>query len=179
MMSVALTILYSVFAVVLTVVSSEALFRVISKLAKIAGLTDLQIRTFREGYTLVLIGVLAAAVISITGLSSEITTLTVSGIVGLAVSLALQTTLQNIIAGILMFNDKTLRIQDSIEFSGIKGTVARIGLRNAWIKRDHDGALVVVSNSNLAGGPLVNHSAEVRILKKHEEMESYQKKVDS
>lgn len=168
MTSLILTIVYSILAVALTVGLAEALFRIISKVGKIAGLTDSQLRTFREGYTLVWIGIIAAALIRITGLSSELTTLTISGIFGLAVSLALQNTLQNIISGILMFNDKILRLQDSIEFSGIKGTVTRIGLRNAWVKTA-DGTLVVISNTNLAGGPLVNHTAASRILKQHSE----------
>jgi small-conductance mechanosensitive channel len=165
------TITYAVIAVALIAGASEALFQVLAKLAKIAGLTYAQLRTFREGYSLVILGIAVAAVIKIAGLSSELQTLTFSGILGLAVSLALQNTLQNIISGMLLFNDKILRVNDLIEFSGVKGTVTRIGLRNAWI-READGTLVVISNSNLSAGPLVNHSAASLITRQHRETET-------
>jgi len=105
-------------------------------------------------------------VLSATGIASEFTALTVSGIAALAVSLALQTTLSNVISGVLLFNDGAIRLNDSIEFSGIKGKVVRVALRNTWIKME-TGTLVIVSNSSLSTGPLANHTATERLMKRY------------
>jgi len=71
-----------------------------------------------------------------------------------------------VISGLLLFNDGVLRLGDIIEYGGTKGKVVRIGLRNTWIKTDL-GHLVVVSNSSLSGGPLVNHTATERLRRKY------------
>lgn len=55
-----------------------------------------------------------AVVAGVTGISSQFTTLTLSGIGGLAATLALQNTLSNIIAGVLMLQDGVLRLGDDI-----------------------------------------------------------------
>ncbi|MHB1908700.1 MAG: mechanosensitive ion channel family protein [Nitrososphaerales archaeon] len=146
-------------------ITGEAIIRLVTRVARRAGVPHEQIRTFREIFSLIWIGIAVALIIRQTGLSSDITTLTFSGIVGLAVSLALQTTLQNVISGILMFNDNVLRLHDSVEYSGIKGTVAKLGLRSTWI-RNEQGTIVIVSNSSLLSGPLVNHSATLRLSRK-------------
>ena len=104
---------------------------------------------------------------SLTGISSEFTTLTISGIAGLAASLALQTTLSNIISGILMLQDGVLRLGDDIEFSSVRGQVVRLSLRTTWLMRQ-DGVIVVIGNSNLAAGPIVNHTAKDRLDRKRQ-----------
>lgn len=55
-----------------------------------------------------------STVLRVTGLASELTALTVSGIGALAVTLALQATLSNIISDVLLFNDGALRINDVV-----------------------------------------------------------------
>jgi len=104
---------------------------------------------------------------SLTGISSDFTTLTISGIAGLAASLALQTTLSNIISGILMLQDGVLRLGDDIEFSSVRGQVVRLSLRTTWLMRQ-DGVIVVIGNSNLAAGPIVNHTAKDRLDRKRQ-----------
>jgi len=119
-----------------------------------------------DQWGVILFVVIAAVVFArLTGLSSEFTTLTISGIAGLAVSLALQTTLSNIIAGILMFQDGVLRIGDDLEFGSVRGEVIKLALRSTWLKRA-DGSIAVIGNSNLAAGPIINHSATLRLQRK-------------
>ena len=105
------------------------------------------------------------AVIRIVGLTSDFTTLTVSGIVAVTLSLALQTTLSNVISGISLLLDNTLRVNDSIEISGTKGQVVKVGLRTSWI-RTSEGNIVIIGNSQIANGPLTNYSATERLMKK-------------
>jgi len=151
----------------LVIVALEEFGGAVSKrLAKKAGAGATVVRDL--GVLLRIGGVIAIAtnVLSATRIASEFTTLTVSGIAALAVSLALQTTLSNVISGVLLFNDGAIRLHDSIEFGGVKGKVIRVALRNTWIKME-SGSLVIVSNSSLSSGPLVNHSATDRLSKKY------------
>ena len=111
----------------------------------------------------------AAGVLStLSGLSSYLTALTISGIAGLAVSLALQTTLSNIIAGILMLRDGVVHIGDDLQYGGpggLRGEVVKLSLRTTWLKTA-DGVIAVIGNSNLSSGPIINYTAKSRLTKK-------------
>ena len=118
-------------------------------------------------YVLMLVGIIAG-VGYLTGVSSELTTLTISGIGGLAVSLALQNTLSNIIAGVLLLNDGIIRLGDDIQYGGpggVRGVVVRLSLRTTWI-RTEAGVITVIGNSNLSAGPILNYTAKARLQKK-------------
>jgi small-conductance mechanosensitive channel len=91
-----------------------------------------------------------------------LSTLTVSAIAGIAVTLALQTTLQNLISGFLLLRRRFLRYGDLLLISGVKGTVVSIGLVNC-VLRTPEGTLVLVSNSTLLAGPLQNYTAGERL----------------
>jgi small conductance mechanosensitive channel len=140
----------------------EIVIRVISRLARRAGVAPAVIRDVRDAVSVIILGVAITGIAGLTGLSSEFTTLTISGVAGLAVSLALQTTLTNIISGILMLHDKILHLGDEIEYSGTKGKVVKIGFRNTWIQ-DEKNSIIVISNTSLANGPLTNHTASTRL----------------
>jgi small conductance mechanosensitive channel len=143
----------------------HALTRLTRRVAARAGVSRSVARTANQ-WVAVLMAVLAvAAFAGLTGISSEFTTLTISGIAGLALTLALQSTLSNVISGILMLQDGVLRLGDDIEFASVRGEVVKLSLRTTWLKRQ-DGVIAVVGNTNLAAGPIVNHSARERLEKK-------------
>ena len=102
------------------------------------------------------------AIVNVSGLTSEFTVLTVSGIIAIALSLSLQTTLSNVISGILVIMEGSVRTNDLIEFFGVKGKVIKLGLRNVWVETS-DGNLVIISNSQVATGPLINYTAKERL----------------
>ncbi|HYB83845.1 MAG TPA: mechanosensitive ion channel domain-containing protein, partial [archaeon] len=83
----------------------------------------------------------------------------------IALSLALQATLTNVISGILLLVDGSVRVGDSVQYGVVKGEVVKLGLRNTWIRSD-EGNLVVIGNSQLASGPLINYTPSQRLLKK-------------
>jgi small-conductance mechanosensitive channel len=141
------------------------LTRAITSAAKRAGVPQAQLRFFRDVMRALFILLAVIAIIHLSGLTSEFTALTVSGIVAIALSLALQTTLTNVISGVLLLLDGSIHVSDSVEYSGVKGEVVKIGLRNTWIKTKK-GNLVIISNSLLASGPLTNYTASQRLLKK-------------
>lgn len=146
--------------------AEELVSFVIRRAARRARAGATVLRDIKTGMRLIALLLIFSNVLSIAGLSSLFTTLTISGILAVAASLALQSTLSNVISGLLLFSDGVLRLGDTIEYGGTKGKVVRIGLRNTWIKAD-DGHLVVVSNSSLSSGPLANHTATDRLSKKY------------
>jgi small conductance mechanosensitive channel len=88
--------------------------------------------------------------------------LTLSAILGLAATLALQTTIGNVIAGFILLRDRVLRLNDDIQIAGTRGRVVRLGLVTTWLRLE-DGSLASVSNSNLLSGPLINRSTSDRL----------------
>jgi small conductance mechanosensitive channel len=118
---------------------------------------------------LMIIGAIAG-VAYLTGISSTITTLTISGIAGLAISLALQNTISNVISGVLLLSDGIIRLGDDIQYGGpggVRGEVVKLSLRTTWI-RTPEGVITVIGNTNLSAGPILNHTAKARLGKKLE-----------
>lgn len=81
---------------------------------------------------------------------------------GLALALASQYTLENLIAGLVIFADKPVRIGDDCQFGGVRGRVERIGLRSTRI-RGADRSVISVPNAEFAKMQLVNFTARDHI----------------
>ncbi|WEX07666.1 mechanosensitive ion channel domain-containing protein [Chelativorans sp. AA-79] len=79
------------------------------------------------------------------------------GAAGLAIGLALQGTLQNIAAGIMLLVLKPFRVGEYIDASGIAGTVEEIGLFATELKAA-DGVFVMAPNSELWNKAVTNYS---------------------
>jgi small conductance mechanosensitive channel len=150
----------------ITVLIEEGINRVIRRGAKKAGTNPTVIRDIALAMRVIAVLVIVTVILSLTGLASQFTTITISGIGALAISLALQNTLSNILSGILMFHDGLIHLNDTVEYGSIKGKVVRLAMRNTWIKMD-SGKIAVISNSLLAAGPIINHSATERISRKY------------
>lgn len=80
------------------------------------------------------------------------------GLTGLAVGLALQDLLRNILAGIFLLVEQPFRIGDSISVGDLSGTVETIELRTTGI-RTPDGRLAVLPNLTAFNGTVINNSA--------------------
>jgi small conductance mechanosensitive channel len=81
------------------------------------------------------------------------------GAAGLAVGLALQGTLQNIAAGIMLLVLRPFRVGESIETSSVTGTIREIGLFATELV-DSDGVYRLAPNSSLWNTPVRNFSRE-------------------
>jgi MscS family membrane protein len=77
------------------------------------------------------------------------------GVGGIAVALAAQKTLENIIAGISLISDKAIRVGDFLRIGPTLGTVTDIGLRSTRI-RTLDRSIVNVPNGQIANASLEN-----------------------
>jgi small conductance mechanosensitive channel len=163
--SIAITIAEIVFSVLISFIVGEIVIRVIVRGAKRAKIAKPIIRNIREAVTALWVIISLAWVLQILGLTSLITSLTISGLIGLAISIGLQNTMSNVIAGIFLLQDNALHTGDTILISGIKGEVVKLGLRHTWIKNDV-GDIVLISNSTLSAGPLTNFTAKDRLQKK-------------
>lgn len=82
------------------------------------------------------------------------------GVGGLAFALAAKPTLENILAGVILFLDGSIKVGDTIESAGLSGMVEDIGMRSTRI-RSLDGALISVTNSELANKVIKNVSRRV------------------
>ena len=81
------------------------------------------------------------------------------GAAGLAIGLALQGTLQNIAAGIMLLVLRPFRVGESIETPAVTGTVTEIGLFATEL-RTADGLYRLAPNSTLWNVPVTNYSRE-------------------
>ncbi|PZQ46379.1 MAG: hypothetical protein DI556_20555 [Rhodovulum sulfidophilum] len=79
------------------------------------------------------------------------------GFGGIAVALASQSTLENLLAGVTLFADRPFRIGDHILFDGQAASVERIGPRSSRL-RAQDGTLYTVPNADLARSHIVNYT---------------------
>ena len=77
------------------------------------------------------------------------------GVGGLAVALAAQPTVENLIGGLNLFADKAIQIGDFCKYGDQAGTVEAIGIRSARI-RGLDRTLTTIPNAALAKMPIVN-----------------------
>jgi len=83
------------------------------------------------------------------------------GAIGLAIGLALQGTLQNIAAGIMLLVLRPFRIGEDVEIGQITGTVEEIGLFATRL-RSVDGIYILAPNSKLWNEPVRNFNRNKR-----------------
>ncbi len=75
------------------------------------------------------------------------------GVGGIAVALAAQKTLENVIAGASLIFDQAVRVGDFLKVGDVQGTVEHIGLRSTRI-RTLDRTVVSIPNSQIANASL-------------------------
>ena len=85
--------------------------------------------------------------------------LAIIGAAGLAVGLALQGSLSNFAAGVMMILFQPFRLGDYIETAGTEGTVAEIQIFNTIITTK-DKKKVIVPNAKITGDKIVVHPAK-------------------
>lgn len=85
--------------------------------------------------------------------------LAVLGAAGLAIALALQGTLSNIAAGIMLVFLRPFSVGDYIDADGIVGTVVEVGLFATQL-RTIDGLYLFAPNSKLSNAKIINYSRE-------------------
>lgn len=98
-------------------------------------------------WTVVLAGVMFAAMIALPGFSPE-ELLSLLGVGSVAIGFAFRDILQNFLAGILILLTEPFKIGDQIIVGDYEGTVEDIQIRASYLKT-YDGRRVVIPNSDL------------------------------
>ena len=81
------------------------------------------------------------------------------GAAGLAVGLALQGSLSNFAAGVLMIVFKPFKVGEFIEAGGASGIVEKIEIFTTTLKSP-DNKIIIIPNSKVGGGNIINYSSE-------------------
>lgn len=103
------------------------------------------------------IGFVLGVVIVLAKLNIDISAFVVSlGVGSLAIALAAQDTLSNMISGFIIMTDRPLRIGDRIRYADNQvGDVVEIGIRSTKIQ-DFDNNIVIIPNNEIVKSRLVN-----------------------
>ncbi|MCT4708399.1 small-conductance mechanosensitive channel MscS [Enterobacteriaceae bacterium H11S18] len=83
----------------------------------------------------------------------------VLGAAGLAIGLALQGSLSNLAAGVLLVTFRPFRAGEYVDLGGIAGTVLNVQIFSTTL-RTVDGKIVVVPNGKIIAGNIINYSRE-------------------
>jgi small-conductance mechanosensitive channel len=104
-------------------------------------------------------GLYAAAVtVTLSSVGVDLTSLTVfSGAVGVGVGFGLQKIFSNLVSGVILLVDTSLKPGDVIEVSGVQGRIAQINARYAAVET-LDGKAYLIPNENLIANEVINLS---------------------
>jgi small conductance mechanosensitive channel len=80
------------------------------------------------------------------------------GAAGLAVGLALQNSLQNFAAGVMLLVFRPFKAGDFVEAGGVSGVVETIGIFSS-VFRTGDNREIIIPNGAIYGGTIINYSA--------------------
>ncbi len=111
---------------------------------------------FASAVYYVALTVVVIAVLNLFGVQTA-SLVAVLGAAGLAVGLALQGSLSNFSAGVMLLVLRPIRVGDFVEVSGTAGSVLEIGLFTT-ILNTSDNIRIVVPNSNINGQTIKNYS---------------------
>ncbi|WP_340065656.1 mechanosensitive ion channel [Ascidiimonas aurantiaca] len=157
--NLAVALLVMVFAFITARIISKWVQRLLSKRVPQRSIANLIGKISAVG--VVLIGLFLA--LGALNLSKTLNTILAgAGISGLIIGLALQGSLSNLWAGILIAFRKYIQLGNWIETNGYSGQVTDINLNNLVI-REFDNNLVVIPNKMVVENPFKNYSLTSRI----------------
>lgn len=103
--------------------------------------------------------VMLFVVLGILKLDTALTSLLAgAGVAGLAIGLALQEPIVNLISGIMMSVRQYIKINDLVETNGYMGTIEKISLRSTVV-RTFQGQEVILPNKMVYNNPLTNYTS--------------------
>lgn len=156
-----------ILTVLVIVVVGLILVKLVAKLIERA-LDKSRLDKTGHKFILALVRVALLAVVLITALSMlgvNITSMiAVFGVVGLAISLAVQDSLGNVAGGFILLFAKPFKVGDYVELDGLSGTVAQINILQTELKT-YDNKAVFIPNRQVSAAKITNYSKqETRLL---------------
>jgi len=146
------------------------IIRTLSNIAKRSLLARESIRDVQRAVLGIWLALVVVWILQTLGFTSLFSSVTLTGVIGVGITLALQSTFGNLLAGIYLLSDNVLRLGDDIKIMNLEGNVIKLSFRSTWLKTS-DGSIVVMSNSTLYNGPFTNFTAKERLSKKFENKE--------
>lgn len=105
------------------------------------------------------LGLLVVIIAALNRLGVDTTSLVaLIGAAGLAIGLALQSSLANFAAGVMLIINKPFKTGDFIEAAGVSGTVEELQIFSS-VLRTPDNKVVIVPNGQIYGDNIINYSA--------------------
>ncbi|MEG0499765.1 MAG: mechanosensitive ion channel [Rikenellaceae bacterium] len=153
------TIIFAIIVLILGFKLCNLVVRILSKIMRRRGCEESVIGFTATTVNVVLKVIVVMSFIGILGIDTSAFIATL-GAAGLAVGLALQGTLQNFAGGVIILVLKPFRTGDLVEFGGHKGTVQEIRIFNTVIDKFATNETVIVPNSAIASGTLINWKSE-------------------
>ncbi|MFH0835697.1 MAG: mechanosensitive ion channel family protein, partial [Candidatus Micrarchaeota archaeon] len=125
-----------------------------------SGLDDQIMPLVRQGVSIIIIALALITILSNFGY--DVTTIIAGlGILGLAVALAAQDTLANMIAAFTLFADKPFKVGDAVKMGGVSGIVKRIGLRSTRLDSFY-GTKITLPNKAVVNHEIENYTHSTR-----------------
>jgi small-conductance mechanosensitive channel len=152
-----LTLLAALFIVIISRITAALVARSLDRVLERRGL-DKGLR-FATGkitrYVILLVGVFVA--LGTVGVDTS-AILAGGAVLLVGIGFGLQKLAENFISGLLMLIERPVKRGDFIDAGGVLGTVEDIGLRATRVL-SRDGISVIVPNSNLISGTVINYTA--------------------
>ncbi|AUX71640.1 small-conductance mechanosensitive channel MscS [Erwinia pyrifoliae] len=151
-------IVAAIVIVIVGMMAARFIAKTVNKLL-IARHIDPTVADFLSG--LVRYGIIAFTLIAALGRVGVQTASVIAALAaaGFAFALALQGSLSNLAAGVLLVTFRPFRAGEFVDLGGVSGTVLQVQIFSTTL-RSADGKIVVVPNGKIIGGNIINYSRE-------------------
>ncbi|MFW2365937.1 MAG: mechanosensitive ion channel family protein [Desulforhopalus sp.] len=160
-MKVSLLLLLQVLALLLFGIVSNRLFGyVVLRMGKKRNWTERTVHLVQAGGKYPLILMVAMIILSVVGINTSSLAL-VAGALSLGIGFGMQTIVNNLVSGIILLFDKSIRPGDFISLDenshpgGFKGNVVQMNIR-ATVLRTNDNINIIIPNADLMASKVVN-----------------------
>ncbi|KAB8305523.1 MULTISPECIES: small-conductance mechanosensitive channel MscS [Rahnella] len=154
----AVNIVAAIFILIVGLIIARVVSGGVSRVLKVRGI-DITVSDFLSA--MVRYAIIAFTLIAVLGRIGVQTTsvIAVIGAAGLAVGLALQGSLSNFAAGVLLVIFRPFRAGEYVDLGGVAGTVTHVQIFSTTL-RTPDNKIIVVPNGKIIAGNIINNSRE-------------------
>jgi small conductance mechanosensitive channel len=152
------SILFALVIFIIGFLLSKLLIRVVSGILKKSNIDRTAHHFLKSIVKIVIYTLIIVMALSIIGVPMT-SIVTVIGAAGLAISLALQTSLSNLAGGFIILSSKPFKVNDYIEIDGISGTVEKISILYTNIV-SVDNKISFIPNGIVANAKITNFTSK-------------------
>ena len=154
----AVNILIAIIILVVGMWVAKLITKSVGKVLKKKEMDETLVKFMTSIVKTLLYAVVIIAAIDKAGIEST-SIVAILGAAGLAVGLALQGSLSNFAAGVMLIIFKPIKVGDFVEAAGVMGVIEEIGIFVTTLTSP-DNKTIFVPNSQMGGGAIVNYSTK-------------------